>query len=61
MHATHNQPTGPNLFKPSLLAWRASYLARKAAASEGAPRAAAAESAGRQPRMIRSRRPAGRR
>ena len=32
MHAVHQQPTGPNLFKPSLLAWRANYLATKAVA-----------------------------
>jgi hypothetical protein len=31
MHATQQRPTGPNPFKPSLLAWRASYLAGKAA------------------------------
>jgi hypothetical protein len=35
MHATQQQPTGPNLFKPSLLAWQAKYLAEKAA--DGAP------------------------
>jgi hypothetical protein len=28
MHVAQ-QPTGPNLFKASLLAWRASYLATK--------------------------------
>jgi hypothetical protein len=29
MHATQQQPAGPYLFKPSLLAWRANYLAGK--------------------------------
>jgi hypothetical protein len=33
MHSTQQQPTGPNLFKPSLLAWRANYLATKAEGS----------------------------
>jgi hypothetical protein len=50
MHATQQQPTGPNLFKPSLLAWRANYLASKAAADGGQP-AAPAESHGRRPRI----------
>lgn len=60
MHATQQQPTGPNLFKPSLLAWRASYLASKTG-GEGTQPAAAAEPHGRQPRMIRGRRRAARR
>ncbi len=29
MHAVQQQPTGPNLFRPSLLAWRAKYLASR--------------------------------
>jgi hypothetical protein len=33
MHSTQQQPTGPNLFKPSLLAWRANYLASNAGVS----------------------------
>jgi hypothetical protein len=52
MHATQQQPTGPNLFKPSLLAWRANYLASKAAADGGQP----AASHGRRPRVMRGRR-----
>ncbi len=56
MHASQQRPTGPNLFKPSLLAWRANYLASKAA--EGGQ---AAERAARQPRAIHGRRRAARR
>ncbi len=60
MHATQQQPTGPNLFKRSLLAWRANYLASKAAAEGGRP-APTAESHGRQPRVMHARRLAARR
>jgi hypothetical protein len=58
MHATEQRPTGPNLFKPSLLAWRANYLAARAAGGCDQP---AAESAPRPARIVRPRRPAGRR
>ena len=56
MHATQQKPTGPNLFKPSLLAWRANYLASKAA-RESDP--GIAEHGSRQPRIVRPRRFAG--
>ena len=59
MHAAQQQPTGPNLFKPSLLAWRANYLASKTASESG--QSAAAESTARQPRMNRGRRLTARR
>jgi hypothetical protein len=55
MHATQQQPTGPNLFKPSLLAWRANYLASKAAA-DGSQPAAPTASQNRRPRVIHGRR-----
>jgi hypothetical protein len=55
MYATQQQPTGPNLFKPSLLAWRANYLASKVAADGGQP-AAPAESQRRRPKVIHGRR-----
>jgi hypothetical protein len=51
MHATQQKPTGPNLFKPSLLAWRANYLASKAAGEN--------DHGSRQPRIVRPRRFAG--
>jgi hypothetical protein len=54
------KPTGPNLFKPSLLAWRANYLAGKEA-GVGGEAAPAAEPHVRQLRVIRSRRLAARR
>jgi hypothetical protein len=59
MHAVPQQPTGPNLFKPSLLAWRAKYLAEKAAAEGAQP---ATESTARPTRILRpGRLPASRR
>jgi hypothetical protein len=54
MHATQQQPTGPNLFKPSLLAWRANYLATK---PEGSGAATAATGVHRRLLKARSRRP----
>ena len=53
MHATQQKPTGPNLFKPSLLAWRANYLASKVARENDQ---GVAEYSTRQPRIVRPRR-----
>jgi hypothetical protein len=55
MHSTQQQPTGPNLFKPSLLAWRAKYLASKA---EGGDTAVAKPGSRCRVLKARSRRPA---
>jgi hypothetical protein len=54
MHPPQQQPTGPNLFKPSLLAWRANYLAGKA---EGSGTAAPTRGAHRRVLKARARRP----
>jgi hypothetical protein len=58
MRAIQQQATGPNLFKPSLLAWRANYLAGKAAAEGAQP---PAEAGARQRRITRPGRLATRR
>jgi hypothetical protein len=57
MHATQQQTSGPNIFKPSLLAWRASYLAGRAV---GGRAETDADPRPRPPRIVRPRRFAAR-